>query len=173
MEAAIDHLKAELKGIRTGRAHPGLVGNVQIDVYGARMRVLDMASITVPEARQLVISPYDVKNVHAIVKGIDEANLNLRATADGCIVRVRVPEMDQSVRQEMVKLTKRKCEEAKVSIRNVRRDGNEAIRKQKSNGDIPEDQLKSVEKKIQESTDKYCKIADDLATDKEKEITTV
>ena len=173
MEAAIDHLKAELKGIRSGRANPGLVENVQMEVYGTQMRILDMASISVPESRQILITPYDANNAHAIAKGIDAANLSLRATVDGSVVRVQVPEMDQAVRQDMVKLAKRKCEEAKVSIRNVRRDGNEAVRKQKGAGEIPEDQMKSMEKKIQESTDKYCKMADDLTIDKEKEITTV
>lgn len=173
MEAAIEHLKSELKGIRTGRANPGLVENVQLSVYGAQMRIADLATISVPEPRQLLISPYDANNVHAIVKGIDEANLNLRATADGAIVRISVPEMDASVRSDMVKLAKRKCEETKVAIRNVRRDGNEKVRKQKSAGEIPEDQMKSLEKKIQESTDKYCKMADDLTQAKEKEIMTV
>ena len=173
MEAAIEHLKSELKGIRTGRANPGLVENVQLLVYGTQMRVIDLASISVPEPRQLVISPYDANNVHAVAKGIDEANLNLRAVVDGSVVRVSVPEMDQSVRADMVKLAKRKCEETKVAIRNVRRDGNEAIRKQKSAGEIPEDVMKGIEKKIQEATDKYCKMADDMAQAKEKEILTV
>ena len=173
MEAAIEHLKTELKGIRSGRANPGLVENVQLEVYGAQMRILDLASISVPEPRQILISPFDANNVHAIAKGIAEANLNLRTTADGAVVRVTVPEMDQAVRADMVKLAKRKCEETKVSIRNVRRDGNETVRKQKSAGEIPEDQMKSMEKKIQESTDKYCKMADDLTVAKEKEITTV
>ncbi|MCH9611157.1 MAG: Ribosome-recycling factor [Chlamydiales bacterium] len=173
MEAAIDHLKGELKGIRTGRANPALVEGVQLEVYGAQMRLLDVASISIPEPRQILISPFDANNVHAIVKGIDEANLNLRAAVDGSVVRVMVPEMDQKVRSDMVKLAKRKCEETKVAIRNVRRDGNDTVRKQKSSGDIPEDQMKSMEKKIQESTDKYCKMAEDLTQEKEKEITTV
>ena len=173
MQAAIEHLKAELKGIRTGRANSGMVEGVTLEVYGTQMRLTDVASISTPEARQLLISPFDANNVHAIAKGIEAANLNLQPMVDGSVVRIKVPEMDTSVRQDMVKVAKRKCEEAKISIRNVRRDHNELVKKQKSAGEIPEDQMKSFEKKIQESTDKYCKIADDLTSEKEKEITTV
>ncbi len=173
MEAAIEHLKTELKGIRTGRANPGLVENVRIEIYGTQMRLMDLASISVPEARQIVISPYDTNNAHAIAKGIDQANLNLRAAVDGPVVRVKVPEMDRSVREQMVKVVEGLCEKTKVSIRNVRRDGNDTIRKQKSAGELPEDVMKSTEKKIQESTDKYCKMADDLTESKKKEIMTV
>ncbi|MCP5469570.1 MAG: ribosome recycling factor [Chlamydiales bacterium] len=173
MEKALDHLKTELKGIRTGRANPSMVETVVLDVYGTQMRLPDVASISVPEPRQLLISPYDSSNVHAIAKGIEEANLNLQPMVDGHVVRIKVPEMDASVRKDMVKLAKRKCEDAKVSIRNVRRDGNEKARKQKNAGEIPEDQMKNFEKKIQEFTDKFCKMADDLTLEKEKEITTV
>ena len=173
MEAALDHLKSELKGIRTGRANAGMVENVTLEVYGTKMRLPDVASISTPETRQLLISPFDATNVHAIAKGIEEANLNLQPMVDGNIVRIRVPEMDESVRKEMVKVAKRKCEEAKVSIRNIRRDSNDSVKKQKGSGEIPEDQVKSLEKKIQEFTDKFCKMADDLTQAKEKEIVTV
>lgn len=173
MEKAIDHLKAELKGIRTGRANPGMVESVTLEVYGTRMRLVDVATISTPEPRQLLISPFDANNVHAVARGIEEANLNLQPMVDGHVVRIKVPEMDASVRQDMVKVAKRKCEEAKVTIRNVRREGNDTAKKQKNAGEIPEDQLKSLEKKIQEFTDKFCKMADDLTQEKEKEITTV
>ncbi|MCC5832915.1 MAG: ribosome recycling factor [Chlamydiales bacterium] len=173
MQGAIDHLKHELKGLRTGRANPAVLDSVFIEVYGTQMRLQDVASISVPEPRQLLISPFDANNVHAIGKGIEAANLNLQAIVDGNVVRIKVPEMDQSVRQEMVKQARRKCEEAKVSIRNARRDGNEAVKKQKADGDIPEDVMKKSEKKIQELTDKYCKEADAVTEAKEKEIVTI
>lgn len=173
MQGAIDHLKHELKGLRTGRANPAVLESVMVEVYGAQMRIQDVASISVPEPRQLLISPFDTNNVHAIAKGVEAANLNLQAVVDGNVVRIKVPEMDQSVRQEMVKQAKRKCEEAKVSIRNARREGNDAIKKQKADGDIPEDVMKKLEKKIQELTDKYCKDADSITEDKEKEIVTI
>ncbi|MFN0065337.1 MAG: ribosome recycling factor [Chlamydiales bacterium] len=173
MQAAIEHLQKELRGIRTGRASASMVEGVTLLVYGTQMRLTDVASISVPESRQLLISPFDANNVHAIAKGIEEANLNLRPIVDGHVVRIKVPEMDTAVRQEMIKVAKRKSEEAKVSIRNIRRDSNEKIKKQKSVGEIPEDVMKKNEKKIQEFTDKFCKMVDDLLQAKEKEIMTV
>jgi len=173
MNGAIEHLKHELKGLRTGRANPAVVEGVTIEVYGSKMRLQDLASISAPEPRQLLISPYDAKNVHAVAKGIEAANLNLQPIVDGNVVRIKIPEMDQKVRQEMSKQAKKKAEDAKVGIRNARRDGNEDVRKQKANGEIPEDVMKKNEKKIQEMTDKYCALADKCAEDKEKEIMTI
>lgn len=173
MQGAIEHLKHELKGLRTGRANPAILESVIIEVYGAQMRIQDVASISVPEPRQLLVTPFDANNVHAISKGIEAANLNLQPVVDGNLVRIKVPEMDQSVRQKMVQQARKKCEEAKVGIRNARRDGNEAVKKQKSSGDIAEDIMKKSEKKIQELTDKYCKEADKCSEEKEKEIVTI
>ncbi len=173
MQGALDHLNQELKGLRTSRANPAILESVTLEVYGARMRLQDVASVSAPEPRQLLISPFDANNVHAIAKGVEAANLNMQVVVDGNVVRLKVPEMDQSVRQEMVKQARRKCEEAKVGIRNARRDGNEALKKQKADGDIPEDLMKKMEKKIQELTDKYCKDADTTTDEKEKEIVTI
>lgn len=173
MQAAVEHLKEELRGLRTGRANPGMVDKVTLEVYGAQMRLLDVASVSVPEARQLLITPYDAKNVHAIAKGIEVANLGFQPMVDGHVVRIKIPEMDASVRNEMVKTARRKCEEAKVSIRNARRDGNETLKKQKSSGEIPEDVMKKGEKTIQDYTDKFCKLADEATSQKEKEISTI
>lgn len=173
MQGALEHLKHELKGLRTGRANPAILDSVTLEVYGAQMRLKDVASVSVPEPRQLLVTPFDANNVHAIAKGIEAANIGMQPMVDGHAVRLSVPEMDQSVRQEMVKQAKRKCEEAKVSIRNARREGNDSARKQKADGDIPEDLMKKLETKIQELTDKYCKEADAIATEKEKEITTI
>ncbi|MCH9608610.1 MAG: Ribosome-recycling factor [Chlamydiales bacterium] len=170
MSAAIEHLKEELRALRTGRANPGMVEKVLVDVYGAQMRLSDLASISVPEPRQLLISPYDGNNVHAISKGIELANLGFQPAVDGHVIRITVPEMDSSMRNELVKVAKKKCEDAKVSIRNARRDGNEIVKKQKSSGEIPEDLMKVNEKKIQDFTDKYCKFADKLVQEKENEI---
>lgn len=173
MTAALEHLKQELKSLRTGRANPSMLDNVFVEVYGTRMKLTELATISAPEPRQLLISPFDNKNVHAIAKGIEAANLSVQPVVDGNIVRIKIAEMDTSVRQEMVKQSKRKCEEAKVSIRGVRRDANERIKKQKADGDIAEDVMKKLEKKIQELTDKFCKMADDLTMQKEKEILTI
>jgi ribosome recycling factor len=173
MQTAIEHLKNELKTLRTGRANAGMVENVMVEVYGAQMRIKDIATISIPEPRQILIMPFDAKSVHAVSKGIEYAQINLRPMVDGNAIRIKIPEMDSAVRQEMVKLARKKCEEAKISIRNIRREGNETAKKQKNDGIIPEDLMKKLEKNIQEITDKYCKLADETTTSKEKEITTI
>ncbi len=173
MKAAIEHLKEELKKIRTGHANPGMVENILIEVYGAGMRLKEIASITTPESRQLLITPYDIKNASVIGKGIEKANMGFNPIVDGHYVRLNIPPMDKTIRQEMVKLCQKKREEAKISIRNERRAGNEALRKQKNEGLISEDIEKKLEKEIQELTDKYCKVSDDICAQKEKEVSTI
>lgn len=173
MVVAIDHFKQELKNIRTGRANPAMVENVQVELYGTQMRIKELANITAPEARQLLITPFDPQTTNAIAKGIEKANLNIQPIVDGHIVRISIPPMDESMRKEMVKQGKKKAEDTKVVIREVRRKQNELVRKQKTDGDIPEDVMKKWEKTIQEYTDSYCKETDDLMVAKEKEIMTV
>lgn len=173
MLAALEHLKAELKTIRTGRANPAMVEGIIVEVYGSPMRLKDIASINAPEARMLVITPFDAKNAAAIGKAIEKANIGVNPIVDSNMVRIKIPQMDQNMRKEMVKLIHKRLEEAKVSIRNIRRDANEAVRKQKSAGEIAEDVMKKAEKNIQELTDKYCKEADDQAEKKEKEVSTI
>ncbi|MGK5594506.1 MAG: ribosome recycling factor [Parachlamydiaceae bacterium] len=170
MAAANEHLKVELKGIRTGKANPAMLDTVHVEVYGTMMRIKDLASVTSPESRQLLVTPFDPQNNHAIAKGIEKANLGLQPIVDGNSVRIKIPQMDESVRKDMVKICRKKGEEAKVSIRNVRRDANDLIKEQKKNGEIPEDQMKKLEKQIQDLTDKYCKEADEIAEQKEKEV---
>lgn len=173
MVQAIEHLKEELKAIRTGRANPAMLDHVVIEVYGSPMKIKELASITSPESRQLLITPFDPKNVGSIAKGIEKANIGFQPIADGNVVRIKIPTMDEAMRKEMIKLCHRRCEESKVGIRNIRRDANEAIRKQKSNNIIPEDVMKKQEKNIQELTDKACKDADDITQKKEKDVMTV
>ena len=170
MNGVIEHLKLDLKGLRTGRANPAILDTVMVEVYGTHVKLRDIASVSVPEARQLLVTPFDTSNLHAIAKGVEAANLNVQPIVDGNVVRIKIPEMDVSVRQEMCKQAKKKCEEAKVGIRNVRREGNELAKKQKNDGLIPEDMMKKIEKNVQDLTDKSCKLADDLTAEKEKEI---
>jgi ribosome recycling factor len=169
MEETINHLKEELKNIRTGRANPGMLDSVLVEVYGAQMRIRDIATVTTPESKQLLITPFDPHNANAIAKAIERANLNVMPMVDGHVVRIKIPPMDDSLRKEMAKLCGRRKEEAKISIRNIRRDSNELVKK----GNLPEDLVKKLEKEIQELTDKYCKLADDLAHEKEKEVLTI
>lgn len=170
MAAAMEHLKTELKGIRTGRANPSILDGVMVDQYGTPVRLKTLANVTAPEARMLLITPFNGKDGNVIAKAVEKANLNLQPVVDGNVVRIKIAPMDTSARQEMVKICKKKSEEAKVSVRNIRRESNEMIKKQKSSGEIAEDVMKKLEKQIQELTDKYCKEADDIASAKEKEI---
>jgi ribosome recycling factor len=173
MLAALDHLKNELKSIRTGRASPGMVENIMVEAYGTQMRLKDMASITTPEPRLVQIQPFDKSNTNAIGKAIEKSNIGITPIVDANIVRLKVPEMSESVRKETAKVVHKKCEECKVGIRNIRRDSNEFVRKQKSSGEIGEDILKTQEKIIQDLTDKFCKEADEIAIKKEREIMAV
>lgn len=173
MSAAIEHLKVELKSIRTGRANPGMLDGVMVEVYGSPMRLKDIASVTAPEARMLLITPFDTSTTNAIGKGIERANLGVMPIVDGNMVRIKIAPMDDSMRKEMVKVCHKRREEAKVSIRNIRREGNDLVRKLKNDGHIAEDIVKKTEKSIQDLTDKYCKEADDLSEKKEKEIATI
>lgn len=173
MAAAIEHLKTELKSIRTNRANPGMLDGVSVEIYGSTMRVKDVASINAPEARMLLITPFDPATTNAIGKSIEKANLGFMPIVDGNAIRIKIPPMDENARKEMVKQCHKRKEEAKISIRNIRRDCNEAAKKQKADGILTEDALKKLEKNIQDLTDKSCKEADDLAEKKEKEVTTI
>ncbi len=173
MQVCLDHLKAELKGIRAGRASPAFVEPVTVEAYGSQMKLKDMASISVPESRQLLVTPFDATNVQICAKAIDKANLGVSAVVEGKSIRVMFPELDQNRRKNLIEQCHKKREETKISIRNVRREQNEVLKKQKAAGTVPEDDVKRLEKQIQEQTDKSCKDADDLCAVKEKEISTV
>lgn len=170
MDHSIDHFKTELQNLRSSRANPSILDNVKVEVYGAPMRLRDIANVTAPESRQLLITPFDSNNANAIGKAIETANLNIQPVVDGNVIRIEIPPMDESIRKDTVKILKKKAEEAKVSIREVRRKFNDRVRKEKQEGILAEDQMKSLEKKIQENTDEHCKTIDQLASSKEKEI---
>lgn len=173
MAAAIEHLKTELKSIRTNRANAGMLDGVSVEVYGSSMRIKEVANVTAPEPRMLLITPFDPTTSNAIGKAIEKANLGFMPIVDGNAIRIKIPPMDENARKEMVKQCHKRKEEAKISIRNIRRDCNEAAKKQKADGDLTEDGLKKLEKTIQDFTDKSCKEADEIADKKEKEVTTI
>jgi ribosome recycling factor len=170
MEAALNHLNQELKTLRTGRANPAILDHVVVEVYGTAMPLKSIANITVPEAKQLLITPFDPNNAQMIAKAIEKANLNLQAVVDNNVVRISIPPMDESIRKEMVKQCKKKGEDAKIAIREIRRKYNERGRKEKASGNIAEDEMKRQEKMIQEKTDRFCEEIDKRCRDKEKEI---
>lgn len=173
MDDAIAHFKKELSNLRTGRANPGILDSVPIEVYGTQMRIKELANVTTPESRQILITPFDPQTAGSISKSIEKANLGFQAILEGNTIRINVPPLDESMRKEIVKQGKKKAEDAKVAIREVRRKGNDTVRKEKSDGNVTEDEVKRTEKKIQELTDEFCKQIDELFSAKEKEIMTV
>ncbi len=173
MGAVLDHFKQELANLRSNRANPHMLDSVMVEAYGAMMKIRDLANVTVPESRQLLIAPFDGSMAGPIAKGIEKANIGLHPMREGNAVRITISAMDESTRKEIVKQAKKKAEEGKVSVREVRRKQNEHVRKLKADGEIAEDVLKSEEKHIQELTDSFCKQIDDLFSAKEKEILTI
>jgi len=170
MQATLDHLKSELKTLRTGRANASILDKVHVEIYGSQMSLKSLANVNVPEARQIVVTPFDHSNINAIAKAIEAANLGVNPMVDGKVIRINVPPMDEGGRKQMAKQCKEHGEKAKVSLRDTRRKFNELVRKQKADGIIPEDQMKRAEKTIQDLTDKFCKDVDTTCAEKEKEI---
>ncbi len=173
MQAAIDHLKSELKTLRTGRANASILDKIHVEIYGSHMPLKGCANINVPEARQIVVTPFDHSNINAIAKAIEAANLGVNPMVDGKVIRINVPPMDEAIRKQIAKQCKEHGEKTKVSLRDVRRKFNDLVRKQKTDGLLPEDQMKRLEKHIQELTEKFCKDVDVTCAEKEKEIMTI
>lgn len=173
MQAALDHLKQELKALRSGRANPAMLDRVMVEIYGSMTPLKSVANVSVPEPRQILITPFDPSTAHAIGKGIEAANLGVHPIVDAKGVRLNIPPMDETIRKQIAKQCKELGEKAKISMREVRRKYNEMVRKQKADGVIPEDMMKKLEKSIQDLTDRFCKEADTACADKEKEIMTV
>ena len=173
MKKSIENLSRELANISAGRANSNLLNGVNVDYYGAPTPVQQLASINVPEARLLVISPYDKTSVADIEKAIIAANLGVNPTSDGEVIRITVPALTEERRKELVKNVKKIGEDAKVSIRNIRRDINDQLKKDEKNGDITEDDLRSQTEDVQKVTDNSIKEIDNLVDEKEKDIMSV
>ncbi|AVQ36367.1 ribosome recycling factor [Staphylococcus kloosii] len=173
MKKSIDNLSRELANISAGRANSNLLNGVTVDYYGAPTPVQQLASINVPEARLLVISPYDKSSVGNIEKAINAANLGVNPSSDGEVIRISVPALTEERRKELVKEVKKLGENAKVAVRNVRRDSNDSLKKQEKDGDITEDDLRSQTDDIQKLTDDSIKEIDNLLEEKEQDILSV
>lgn len=169
MKKAVDHTVNEFHNIHTGKATPAMVENITFDAYGSQMRIKDCAAISTPDARMIVIQPWDVSLLKAIEKGIQIANLGFNPIVDAKILRVPLAEMSRERRQEFVKVAHKLSEEGKVHVRNVRRDMIEALKKAK----LSEDDTKRSEKEIQTLTDKAIKDITDQLAIKEKELLSV
>ncbi len=173
MDKAVQALSRELATIRAGRANASLLDKVSVDYYGAPTPVNQLAGVSVPEARLLVIQPYDKSILGEIEKAILKSDLGLNPSNDGSVIRIAIPALTEERRKELVKLVKKEAEEAKVGIRNIRRDGNDDLKKLEKNGEITEDELRGYTDDIQKVTDAHIQKVDEVAKDKEKEIMTV
>lgn len=163
----------EFAGVRTGKASPGLVENILVEVYGSQMRVRELAGISTPEPRVLVIQPWDATTVHPIEKAIMKTNLGLNPAVDKKVIRIVLPELSQERRQEFVKIVRKMTEDGRVAVRHVRRDALEALKKEEKTGGVTEDLVESAEKEVQKLTDQYIVKLDGHLAIKEKEIMTV
>lgn len=163
----------EFATIRTGKASPALVENILVDVYGSQMRIRELAGITTPEPRMILIQPWDAGSVGPIEKAIQKANLGLNPSTQGKGIRIILPDLSEERRHELVKAVKKLAEDGRVAIRHVRRDAMEALKKEKKSGDIGEDDEKHAEVEVQKLTDLYIKKVDEHLAHKEKEIMTV
>ena len=170
MEKTVQFLQQEMTGLRTGKANPALVDNITVDYYGTPTRLRDIANISTPEPRLIVINPFDPSSLGLIEKAIVAANIGITPMNDGRLIRVPIPELSEERRKDMVKMAGRITEEQRISVRNIRRDSNEQIKALQKSGDITEDDRDDALDQIQKSTDTHIKKMDEMLTTKEKDI---
>lgn len=170
MKQSISVFQKELIGIRTGRANPAIVEGLSVDHYGTPTPLYQLAKITAPDSRTILIQPWDRQSLQSIEKAILKSNLSLTPINDGTSIRLNIPSPTEERRKELVKLVKRKGEDAKVIIRNIRRIGIEELEKEKKNKKLPEDVEKRIKEQLQKITDKYIEEIDKILSEKEKEI---
>ena len=170
MEKALDFMKHEFSSVRTGKASPALVEGIDVDAYGSVMKLKQLALISAPEARLLVIQPFDVSNLRPIEKAINESKIGITPSVDGKLIRLPIPELSEERRKDLVKTIKSMAEETRVRIRAARRHAMDAAKKMQKDGGITEDDLKSAEDQIQKLTDKFVADADAHVASKEADI---
>ncbi len=173
MEKVIDNLETNYSEVRAGRANPAILNKVSVEYYGAPTPINQVASISVPEARLIVIQPWDRSVLSQIEKAIEKADIGIHPVSDGQVIRLSFPELTEERRKELAKDIKKMAEEAKVAIRNVRRDEMDEAKELLKNKEISEDEEKSLEDKIQKATDKYVAKIDEISEKKEKDIMSV
>ncbi|MBQ3419652.1 MAG: ribosome recycling factor [Erysipelotrichaceae bacterium] len=167
MEKAIENFKTGLDKVRTGRANPTILNGIEVDYYGSPTPINQIASVSVQEGKTIVIKPYDASSLKDIERAINTSNLGLPPQNDGSVIRITVPALTEETRKGYCKEVSKMAEEAKVAIRNIRRDGNDEVKKDKT---IPEDLAKDLQDKIQKATDKFIKLIDEVGKQKEDEI---
>lgn len=170
MKKAAQNLQRELGQIRAGRANASLLDRITVNYYGAPTPLNQMASIQIPEARVLMITPFDKSILQDVEKAIMSSDIGISPTNDGNVIRLVIPQLTEERRKELAKDVKKEAENAKIAIRNIRRDAIDEYKKQQKNGDITEDDLRGLEKDVQTLTDNSIKEVDKIAADKEKEL---
>ncbi|WP_047981241.1 ribosome recycling factor [Ornithinibacillus contaminans] len=170
MKQAVQAFSRNLATVRAGRANPSLLDNVFVDYYGASTPLNQLATISAPEARLLVITPYDKTAMGDIEKAIQKADLGLSPTNDGNVIRINIPPLTEERRKDLVKVVGKYAEEYRVQVRNIRRDTNDALKKAEKNGELTEDELRLAQDDVQKETDNHITEIDQLAKTKEKEI---
>lgn len=170
MDKAIDHLFDELANVRAGRANPTILNKISVDYYGAATPINQIGTVSVPEARQILITPWDKSMLGAVEKAIQKSDIGINPINDGNSIRINFPELNEQRRKELVKDVKSLCEDAKVAIRNIRRDFIDQAKSAQKANEMTEDELRSSEEKIQKITDKYIEKIDTMFGNKEKEI---
>ena len=173
MQKSIDTLKADLAKVRTGRAHAGILDHVQVDYYGTPTHISQVANITLLDARTIGVQPWEKKMIATVEKAIRESDLGLNPSTQGDIIRVPTPALTEERRKEMVKLVKSEAEDAKIAVRNIRRDANEVLKKLLKDKAISEDDERRAQDEVQKLTDKFVTEIDKMVIEKEKEVLTV
>ena len=170
MEKAVAALKRDLSTLRAGRATPSLLDRIAVDYYGSSMPINQLANVSTPEPRLLVIQPWDKGAMAEIERAIMKSDLGLTPVNDGTVIRLAIPQLTEERRKQLVKVVKKEAEDKRVAVRNVRRDLNDEIRKMEKAGDISEDESRGAQDEVQELTDKYIAVIDELTESKEEEI---
>lgn len=170
MNKSVEAFSRELSTIRAGRANPSLLDKVQVEYYGAITPLNQLATISVPEGRLLQVTPFDKTSIQNIEKGIQRADLGLSPNSDGNVIRITIPALTDERRKELIKIIGRYAEEAKVAVRNIRRDSNEELKKLQKDGDLTEDDLKRTQEEVQKLTDNTIKTIDEYSKNKEAEV---
>lgn len=170
MVKSLSILKENLNTVRAGRANPALLDKVMVEYYGTPTPLKNIANISVPDPRSLLVAPFDPKSLHEVEKAINVANIGINPSNDGKVLRLQIPALTEERRKELTKLVKKFGEDAKVAIRNERRDANEKLKKMEKDGELTEDDLKDEEKTVQKKTDDCIKEVDKIVEGKEKEI---
>ena len=173
MNKSIIDLNKRISSLSTGRANADMIKDIQVDYYGSTTPIQQLAAISIPEANQFLLDVYDINSVKNIERALMQSNLSLNPQIDGKVVRINLPDLTEDRRKELVKLVKQMSEDAKISIRNIRRDILDQFKKQEKNNEITQDELKTFQENVQKSTDHHISAVEDIVKQKESEILTI